>query len=61
MKKVILAFLVMTFFLGGAGLSEGAPVKEFSVLSFSPSGQVKGRPPIRIAFSGNAVSREVVG
>ncbi|MGI6253605.1 MAG: MG2 domain-containing protein [Aminivibrio sp.] len=61
MKKVILAFLVMTFFLGGAGLSEGAPVKEFSVLSFSPSGQVKGRPPIRVAFSGNAVSREVVG
>ncbi len=61
MKRAIFALLALSLFLGGAGLSEGAPAKEFSVLSFSPSGQVKGRPPVRVAFSEAAVPKEVIG
>ena len=60
MKKMILIFCALLLLLG-TGISEGAPADEFSVLSFSPSGVVKGRTPVKIAFSQPAVSRDIVG
>lgn len=51
MKRVILALLALALFAGGALIAEGAPSDEFSVLAFSPSGTVKGRPPVKIVFS----------
>ncbi|MGI6783976.1 MAG: MG2 domain-containing protein [Aminivibrio sp.] len=61
MKKLLLALLALSLLIGGAGYSEGAPAGEFSVSSFSPSGQVKGRPPVRVVFSEAAAPRELVG
>ncbi|MFA5472912.1 MAG: Ig-like domain-containing protein, partial [Aminobacteriaceae bacterium] len=60
MKKMILIFCALLLLLG-TGISEGAPADEFSVLSFSPSGVVKGRTPVKITFSQPVVSREAVG
>ena len=61
MKKLVFALIALIFFIGCGGASEAAPAKEFTVLSFSPSDQVKGRPPIKVSFSEAAVPKEVIG
>ncbi len=61
MKKLILMFLALLLLAGGTGLAEGAPADEFSVLSFSPSGTVKGRAPVKIMFSQPAAPKNLVG
>ena len=61
MKRLILMFLALLLLAGGTGLAEAAPADEFSVLSFSPSGTVKGRPPVKIVFSQAAAPKNLVG
>ncbi len=61
MKKSIFWLLALVLVFGGTGWSEGAPSPEFTILSFSPEGTVKGKPSVKVTFSQAAVPKEIVG
>lgn len=61
MKRLILVLMALFLIAGGTGLAAGAPADEFSVLSFSPSGTVKGRAPVKIVFSQPAAPKNLIG
>lgn len=63
MRRFFLALAALVVLLGGSAVMEAAePAKdEFTVLTFSPQGIVKGKPSIEIAFSGPVVKKDAVG
>ena len=63
MKKLLaILFLAGLFFAVGKTLTEAAPPEEeFTILSFSPSGTVRGIPAIKASFSLPVVPKASVG
>ena len=59
MRKLCGALLAMLLLFAG-GYGAGA-AEDFTILSFSPGGMVKGRMPIKITFSQPVVEKDLVG
>ena len=59
MRKLAMALLAIVVLFGGAYGAWAAD--DFTVLSFSPGGLVKGRMPVKIAFSQPVVEKGLVG
>ncbi|HOO89085.1 MAG TPA: hypothetical protein PK442_15370, partial [Synergistales bacterium] len=59
MRKFFVALLAIVLLFGGAYGALAAD--EFTTLSFSPGGMVKGRMPVKITFSQPVVEKSLVG
>ena len=59
MRKFFVALLAIVLLFGGAYGAWAAD--DFTILSFSPGGMVKGRMPVKIAFSQPVVEKSLVG